>query len=106
MKRMLALALPIALLAMAAPASAKTISFTFVNTTDTPVTEFYIAAPNVDNWEDNLVVTPVPGGGKAPVNVSGGDICVYDIHAVFEDGSETDDRGVDLCETDEYSVTE
>lgn len=104
MKRLLTLAIPLAL--MATGASAKNVAFTLKNSTSSPVTEFYVALPSTDNWEENLVRSPIQPGESAAATVSGADTCVFDVRTVFEDGTDTEDRGYDLCDNPDYDITE
>jgi hypothetical protein len=104
MKCLTALALSLAFVATAA--SAKDVAFTLENATSSAVTEFYLSAPSADNWEENLVASPIPAGGKAPAKVTGADSCVFDVHTVFEDGTSTEDREYDLCENPDYKIEE
>ncbi len=104
MKSLAALTLSLSLLASVA--SAKDIAFTLENATSSAVTEFYLSAPSVDNWEENLVTAPIPPGGEAPAKITGADSCVFDVHTVFEDGTSTEDREYDLCENPDYKIEE
>lgn len=104
MKRFAVLAFPLVLIASAA--SARDIGFTLDNQTSSPVTEFYLSAPDVDNWEENLVTAPIPPGGSAPATIRGADTCVFDVRTVFEDGTDTEDRSYDLCENPDYTIEE
>lgn len=102
MKRLLILAMPLVLLASAA--SAKTVSFSLENDTSSVVTEFYLSSPGVDNWEENLVTSPIQIGEKVSSKITGADSCVFDVKTVFADGTETEDRSFDLCDTPNYKI--
>jgi hypothetical protein len=104
MKCLIALTLSLALGATAA--SAKDIAFTLENATSSAVTEFYLSAPSVDNWEENLVTSPVQPGASAAAKITGADSCVFDVHTVFEDGTSTEDREYNLCENPDYKIEE
>lgn len=98
----------LAISAGAAPALAEDLTFTLNNGTSAAVTEFYLSPANVGDWEENLLgQDALPSGAATDVTVADGRAtCTYDIKTVFKDGSEIDDRGVNLCELGAYTVHE
>jgi hypothetical protein len=104
MKRIFALVIPLALIAT--PALAKTVKFKFKNSTTTAVTEFYLSLPSTDDWEENLVSSPIRPGESVSSSISQTDSCVYDVKTVFDDGSTTEDRGWNFCEDPNYNIEE
>jgi hypothetical protein len=96
-----------AIMAAASSASAENLQFEFENTTSAAVTEFYASPVGVKDWEDNLASSPLPAGASATASISDArDVCAYDIHVVFDDGTDITDEAVDLCETGSYTVHE
>lgn len=90
----------------AAPAIAEDLSFTLSNASSSPVNGFYVSHVGTSSWEENLLDGRVlPSGNSVSVTIADGrSTCEYDIKATFEDGSETDDRDINLCELGAYSV--
>lgn len=98
----------LAISAGAAPAIAEDLTFTLNNGTNAAVTEFYLSPANVGNWEENLLGDDaLSSGTSTDVTVADGrTTCIYDIKTVFKDGSEIDDRGINLCDLGAYTVHE
>ncbi|PWR23848.1 hypothetical protein [Zavarzinia compransoris] len=89
-------------------ALAEDLAFTLKNATGVAVTEFYLSPSNVNNWEENLLGNDtLSAGDSIQVTVADGRAtCVYDIKTVFKDGSNVDDRAINLCELGSYTVHE
>jgi hypothetical protein len=104
MKRILAAAA--VLTGLASAASAATIDFTFKNSTSSPVEEFYLSLPTTDDWEENLVTSPVQPGQKVISSITDTGSCLYDVKTVFADGESTEDRGWDFCADPDYEIEE
>ena len=82
------------------------LEFKLTNASHSNMKEFYVSHVGANTWEDNLIADGmVPAGHAVKVVVADGRAtCSYDIKAVFDDGSESDERSVDLCETHGYTV--
>ncbi|BDA84757.1 hypothetical protein Sa4125_22990 [Aureimonas sp. SA4125] len=104
MNRVIALAIPLALLASSA--LAKDVAFKLSNATSSAVTEFYLSLPGDDEWGENLVVEAIPAGGSAPAQITDTDTCIFDVKTVFADGTDTEDREYDLCANSNYKIEE
>ncbi|UWQ30347.1 hypothetical protein K3555_08155 [Leisingera sp. M527] len=108
MKTLLPAAAAAALLAFQAPAFAEDLEFLLINDSSADLVEFNVSPASSSNWEDNLM----DGGYLAPgyeigvVIADGATTCVYDIRGSFDDGSEAEDFGLDLCDLGEYTFTD
>ena len=82
------------------------LEFKLTNASHANMKAFYVSHVGANSWENNLIAgAVVRSGDTAQVVVADGrTTCSYDIRAVFDDGSETDDRNIDLCETRGYTV--
>ncbi len=87
-------------------ANAHPLDFTFHNSTSFPVYELYVSSSNVDNWEEDVLAEDIlPGNQSTHINFSGDPgNCLFDIKAVFKDGSYMEDYGIDLCNISEVSL--
>jgi hypothetical protein len=92
----------------AAPAFAEDLVFMVDNQSVEAVTEFYVSTLDSNEWgEDILGQDVLPSGETARVTLTGADgMCEFDIRLVYEGGSVTDERKIDLCDLDDdtYSV--
>jgi len=91
---------------IAAPALAEDLTFKLNNQSSSPVDGFYVSHVGTSSWEENLIEGHVlPSGNSVDVIIADGrSTCEYDIKATFEDGSETDDRNINLCDLGSYTV--
>lgn len=91
-----------------APALAEDLNFTLNNTSSSPVNGFYVSHVGTNSWEDNLMEgrTLASGGSVSVLIADGRTTCEYDIKVTFEDGSSTDERGLNLCEMGSYTVSD
>ncbi len=92
--------------AAATSAQAGNINFSLQNSTSVAVTEFYISPPSSNNWEENLVESPIRPGAQVPASIVDTGSCVYDVRTVFADGESTEDRGWNFCDDPNYEITE
>lgn len=87
-------------------ANAHPLDFIFNNSTNYPVYELYVSSNSTDNWEEDVLAENIlPANHSTRVNFSG-DIgnCLFDIKAVFKDGSYREDYKIDLCTVSEVSL--
>lgn len=104
---LLAAALP---LCFATGASASDLTFTLVNKTSEVLTHFYTSPVGVDEWEDDVFGADVlaPGDSIEITIADGRRACKYDMKFEFEGSSKLDTTTdtQDLCEMNEYTLTE
>ena len=79
-----------------------------VNKTSYSITEFYASSVGVDDWQEDILGEDVLKHGKSvSVNVDDGTgYCKYDFRAVFDDGSETVKKGVNVCEVGKFTFND
>lgn len=91
----------------ASAALAEDLTFDVENASSSAVTEFYTSPVGVKDWENNMVASPLQPGDSAEATIGDGrDVCEYDIHVVFADGSNITDENVDLCSLGAYTVSD
>jgi hypothetical protein len=103
------LALFAAAMLLAAPALAgDDLEFKLTNASHANIKAFYVSHVGANTWENNLLAGAAVRSGQAAkvVIADGRSTCAYDIKAVFDDGSQTEDRNVDLCEMQGYTVSD
>jgi hypothetical protein len=91
-----------------APAYAEDLVFMLDNQSSGAITEFYASTTDTNDWEENILTgDPIAAGGFARVTIADGkEVCTYDLKMVWEGGEETEERGIDLCATGSYTVTD
>ena len=104
MLRLTALAILLSLPAVTA--SAKDVVFTLSNVTSMAVTEFHLSISGDDQWSENIIPGPIPPGGSATAAIPDSETCVFDVRTVFEDGTEVEDLGYNLCTDPNYRLDE
>lgn len=81
---------------------------TIVNGSSETMTYFY--ASNVDRptWEEDIFGNSVlPAGYSVVVNIDDGSgYCLFDFRALFADGSEATQYGVNVCEVSTFTFTD
>jgi len=74
------------------------------------ITMMYFYASNVDRttWEEDILGTSVlPAGRSVVINIDDGSgYCLFDFRAVFADGSEAIQYGVNVCEVATFTFTD
>ena len=97
--------LPIAFMAVAAPAVAQDMQFELINTSGYTLMEFYASPSDVGSWEaDILGANVLPSGSSGTVNIADGRAqCTYDIRMVFDDGTDLTDS-VNVCDIGSYTI--
>jgi hypothetical protein len=92
-----------------APAYADDLVFQLDNKSSSDLTEFHVSVLSSDSWEENILTEPIKSGETATVTLSNADgRCKFDLRTVYDDGSATDERAIDLCSLDNntYTVTD
>ena len=56
--------------------------------------------------DSKKIAGPLAAGKKATVHLAHDKACLFDLHAVFEDGAVTDAQGVELCKDKKINLTE
>jgi hypothetical protein len=98
----------IPLLALSTSAMAEDLTFSLHNNSSYVVMEFYASPVDVGDWEEDILGEQVLGSGESgTVTIGDGRTqCEYDLRFVFEDGDVVERSGVDLCETESYTLTD
>ena len=97
----------IVLSAVLSPAAfADDLSFILVNRSSSDLKEFYASPTGVDDWEEDILgVDVLTSGDRVKITIADGRRkCRYDLKFVFDDGGELEDRKVDLCRMDRYTL--
>jgi len=93
-----------------APAYAQELAFTLDNESSGDITELYISTLNSNSWEEDVLGQDVLSAGQqATVTLTNTDgRCEFDMRLVYDDGSVTDERQINLCnlEDETYTVTD
>jgi hypothetical protein len=86
-------------LGLAAPALAQDRTVSIANNTGFEIIALYGTAAGAAPSEDNIFAGQVlPSGGSLTVDFSNAEgACVFDLRAVFDDGDEAVQSGVDVC---------
>ena len=94
------LILALALLAATATAAlACNKNFVVYNRTDKMMTQFFVSPYQSDNWEDNVLRADIDPDTHTRVDMSDDtrEYSLYDVKAVFEDGTKTTGYKINLC---------
>ena len=88
------------MLGSALPAMAQDRRVTIVNNTGYTITNFYGSNKGADTWEEDILGQSVlPSGNSTSINFDDASgYCIFDFKAVFDDGTETVQTGVNVCE--------
>lgn len=89
-------------------AQADDLVFVLKNQTSSVLAEFYASPANLDDWEEDILGTDtLEAGTQGSVTIRDGRrTCNYDMKFVFDDDEEVIEKGIDLCETGEYTLTD
>lgn len=104
--RLLVSALIAALSAVAQPAMAQEDrKVEIVNKTGVTMQRFYGSNKKSDSWEEDILGDDVLRSGESVVIDfdDGTGYCVFDFRAIFEDGDELVDEGINVCETGKFT---
>jgi hypothetical protein len=95
------------LAALSAPATAAEVTFLLSNASSYSVKSLYTSPVGAEGWDDDLFGDHfLPAGNQVPVTVADGrQACVYHLRFVLEDDSEFVESGINLCELDEYTLS-
>jgi hypothetical protein len=73
---------------------------TVINRSPRPVNEIYVSPQSNDQWgEDRLGNGTLDVGGFLRVHLGRTRECLFDLKVIYDDASEEENRGVDLCHT-------
>jgi hypothetical protein len=99
----------LALLAGAMPAAAQTVEFTLINNSSQSLHYFYTNPSNMDAWGEDLLGpdgTLEPGYEGTVTIGDGSDQCLYDFRFETGEGALLEVFEVDICELNEYTLTD
>ena len=87
---------------------AEDLTFVLTNGSSYAVKSFFTSPADVESWEDDVFAENyLPAGNYVSVTISDGrEQCTYDMLFVLEDDSEFIERGIDLCELGEYTLSD
>jgi hypothetical protein len=90
----------------AVPAYAEDLVFMLDNKASISVREFYASSVNTNDWEEDILGQDIlEPNNFARITISNSTTCDYDLKIVFEDDRETEERGINLCDTGSYTVS-
>ncbi len=71
-----------------------------INNTGYTITHFYGSNTGAKSWQEDILGQDLlPSGSSVTINFDDGTgYCIFDFKAVFEDGDELIDEGVNVCE--------
>lgn len=74
-------------------------NFVVYNRTDKTITKFYVSPHQKDDWEDNVLNESIEPDTHTRVDMSDDtrQYSIYDVKAVFEDGSKSAGGDINLC---------
>ncbi len=77
-----------------------------VNNTDFTMMRFYASNKDSTSWEEDILGDDVlPPHSQIDINIDDGTgYCIYDLKAVFDDGVEVEERGLNVCEVGTWTV--
>jgi hypothetical protein len=84
----------------AVPAEALDRRVRIVNETGFTIVRFYGSNTGTDDWQEDILGEDVlPSGSSVIINFDDGTgYCKYDLRAIFDDGDEVTQSGVNICE--------
>lgn len=97
---------PLALLASTAALAQAQQDFTIINATGYRIDEVYVAPTKSEDWEGDVLGRDVLGDGdEVEIQFSPKEqVCYYDIRIVWDDGSDADWHGFNLCEVSRITL--
>lgn len=95
-------------LAAAAPSQAEDRRVRIVNATSYTMVQFFASSIASKSWEEDILgVDVLYSGNSVMIDIDdGSNACLYDFKAVFDDGDEVLDEGIDVCTVGEYTFYE
>jgi len=85
------------------PAEA-TIAVEVINSREVGLTSLVAAISGTP--DSKKIAGPLAAGKKTVAHLAHDKACLFDLHAVFEDGAVTDEQGVELCKDKKINLTE
>lgn len=81
-------------------------NFKVYNKTDKTITKLFVSPYQSDDWEDNVLSGDIEPDTDLPVDMSDDsrNVSLYDVKAVFEDGSKTEGYKVNLCRAAQINI--
>jgi len=104
--RILSVFVALALLAQTSFAGDLNRQVTIVNDTDFTMMNFYASNRDSTSWEEDIFgSSSLAPHSQVSINIDDGTgYCVYDFKAVFDDGDEVEERGINVCEVGRWTV--
>ncbi|MDC9822611.1 hypothetical protein PRN20_02595 [Devosia sp. ZB163] len=95
------------LLALPGVALAEDLEFVLTNSSSYAVKAFFTSPADIDTWEEDVFgENYLPAGNYVSITIGDGrEQCVYDMKFILEDDSEFIEKGIDLCELGEYTLS-
>lgn len=84
--------------------AAATIAVTVINSRAVGLTSLVAAISGTP--DSKKIAGPLAAGKKTTAHLAHDKACLFDLHAVFEDGAVTDAQGVELCKDKKINLTE
>ena len=106
---MVAVALSLPVVSLNVPiALADRQNFTLVNKTDHVITELKVSTSGSNDWGGDILGVEVVGSNYSTDIIFEGNApdCLYDVKAVFTDGTKLDERQINLCEIGTLNIGE
>jgi hypothetical protein len=85
------------------PAEA-TVAVEVINSRAVDLTSLFAAISGTP--DSKKIAGPLAAGKKTAAHLAHDKACLFDLHAVFEDGAVTDAQGVELCKDKKINLTE
>jgi hypothetical protein len=78
-----------------------------VNQRSTDMLRLYGSRTTTDSWEENILLTPIPSGGKRVINFDDGTgACLYDFRAIFKDNVPVHIWSINVCRESYWVVVD
>lgn len=76
-----------------------------INDTSYDIIYFYASNTGTNSWQEDILGRDIlPAGYNVVINIDDGTgYCKYDFKAVFEDGEELTDYGINVCEVSSFT---
>ena len=96
-----------AMMLAAAPALAEDLVFDLTNNSSANLQEFYVSAPDTDEWGDDILGRDVLAVDEAAsVTIpDGSETCTFDMRFVMDSGNIIE-GSADLCTTNSFTITD
>jgi hypothetical protein len=78
-----------------------------VNQRSTDMLRLYGSRTTTESWEENILLTPIPSGGKRLINFDDGTgACLYDFRAIFRDNVPVHMWNINVCRESYWVVVD